>query len=142
MKGGEIMTDKNNEEVTEIINGGNEGGTNKSSTGLDENIAALLCYLATAVSGIILLLIEKKSEFVRFHAMQSTVLFIGIWVLRFAFDYVPFIGWFLVMLTSLLGVILWIVLMVKAYQNEYYKLPVIGDLSEDFLKKLKPKADA
>jgi uncharacterized membrane protein len=46
------------------------------------------------------------------------------------------------MLTSLLGVILWIVLMVKAYQNEYYKLPVIGDLSEDFLKKLKPKADA
>src|SRR5829696_3699279 len=46
----------------------------KSSTGLDENVAALLSYLFGLVSGLIFFLIEKDSRLVRFHAMQSILL--------------------------------------------------------------------
>ena len=131
------MDEKNDEMIID----GEDNGNGNSSIGLDENVAAVLAYLATFISGIIFLFVEKKSEFVRFHAMQSTVLFVGIWVLRFCFAIVPFFGWLLAMAVSLLGVILWIVMIIKAYQKEYYKLPVVGDLSEDFLKKLNSKAD-
>lgn len=138
------MVDKNEEEpINEIVsNEDGEKDSKKSSTGLEENVAGFLCYLATFVTGIIFLFIEKKSKFIRFHAMQSTVFFIGIWVVGYVIDYVPFIGWLLSTLVSLLGFILWIVLMIKAYQKEYYKLPIIGDLSEDLLEKIKPKANA
>src|SRR4026209_353495 len=50
------------------------GQTTKSSTGLDENIAALLSYVFGWVSGLIFFLIEKDSRLVRFHAMQSILL--------------------------------------------------------------------
>lgn|SRR5699024_1358722 len=50
----------------------------KTAIGLEENIAGLLCYLFTFVSGIIFLLIEKENKFVRFHAMQSLIFFGGI----------------------------------------------------------------
>ena len=47
------------------------GSTGKSSTGLDENVAALLSYIFGWISGLILFLVEKDSKLVRFHAMQS-----------------------------------------------------------------------
>ena len=52
--------------------------TEKTSTGLDANVAAALSYLVGFVTGIIFLLVEKENRFVRFHAMQSTLLFAGI----------------------------------------------------------------
>ena len=45
--------------------------TAKSSTGLDENVAALLAYILHLVTGLVFFLIEKDSRLVRFHAMQS-----------------------------------------------------------------------
>src|SRR5204863_4714315 len=62
--------------------------TTKSSTGLDENVAALLSYIFGWVSGLIFFLIEKDSRLVRFHAMQSillnvaaVVIGIALWIL-------------------------------------------------------------
>ena len=46
----------------------------KSSTGLDENVAALLSYVMTWVTGLIFFLIEKESRLVRFHAVQALIL--------------------------------------------------------------------
>ena len=43
----------------------------KSSTGLDENVAGVLCYLFWWVSGLIFAVLETRSNFVRFHALQS-----------------------------------------------------------------------
>jgi len=107
-----------------------------SSLNLDQNVAGLLCYLGTVITGIIFLIIEKKNKFVRFHAMQSICFFVAIWVVTFVLGSIPFLGWALSGLISLAGIIGWIVLMVKAYNNEYFKLPVIGNLAEDFLKKI------
>ncbi len=107
-----------------------------SSLNLDQNVAGLLCYLGTVITGIIFLIIEKKNKFVRFHAMQSICFFVAIWIVTFVLGFIPFLGWVLSGIISLAGVIGWIVLMVKAYNNEYFKLPVIGNLAEDFLKKI------
>ena len=102
----------------------------KTSSGLDENLAGLLAYLLSFVSGIIFLIVEKKNLFVRFHAYQSTFLFGGLFVLNIALSFVPFIGGVLSALIGPLAFILWIVCMYKAYKGERFKLPVVGELAE------------
>ncbi|WP_297090736.1 DUF4870 domain-containing protein [Thermococcus sp.] len=108
----------------------------KTSLGMDENIEGLLAYLIGALTGIIFLLLEKESDFVRFHAMQSTITFISIWVLQMVFRFIPFIGGLISWLLGLLGFVLWIVGMVKAYQGERYKFPFFGDLAEQWVGKV------
>ena len=94
----------------------------KSSTGMEENVAGLLCYLAGWITGLIFFLIEKDSQFVKFHAMQSIITFGACVILGF----IPVIGWII----WIIALVLWILLMVKAYQGQKFKLPVIGDLAE------------
>jgi uncharacterized membrane protein len=105
----------------------------KTSTGLDENVAGLLCYVLGWVSGLIFILIEKDNRFVRFHAMQSIIVFGTINVVGIVFGWIPVVGVVVGSLVGLLAFILWIVLMVKAYQGDMYKLPVAGDLAEKWL---------
>jgi uncharacterized membrane protein len=104
----------------------------KTGTNLPKNTAAALCYVAGWVSGLIFLLIEKKDESVRFHAMQSVVIFGGLTVLAM----LPVIGWILSPLVMILGFILWLVLIVKAYQGEQFELPLVADWAKKFLKKV------
>ncbi len=101
----------------------------KTSTGIQANMAALLSYLVGFVSGIVFLVIEKENKFVRFHAMQSTITSGSIFVLQIVLSYIPFLV-MLSPLVGLLGIALWIILMIKAYQGEMFKLPVIGDIAE------------
>ena len=105
----------------------------KTSLGIDENVEALLSYLLGWITGIIFLLIEKESRFVRFHAMQSVVVFLSITVLQLLLSFLPFLGGIFSSLLGILAFILWIVLMIKAYQGEYYKVPIAGDLAESYL---------
>ncbi len=94
----------------------------KSSTGLEENIAALLSYVVGWITGLIFFLIEKDSKFVKFHAMQSIITFGACSILSF----IPVVNWFI----GIIALVLWILLMVKAYRGEKFKLPFIGDLAE------------
>jgi uncharacterized membrane protein len=112
----------------------NDSG-NKASTGLQPNLAGLLCYLAGFVTGIIFLIIEKDNKFVRFHAMQSIFVFGGLFVLNIVLSFIPFIGWILIPFVGIAGLILWILLMFKAYNGETYKLPIVGDMAEKQLQK-------
>lgn len=107
----------------------------ESSTGLKPNVAGLLCYLFAWVSGLILYLIETKSQFVRFHAAQSVIVFGAISIVTIVFTLIPFIGWAINGLLGLLSLALWIILMVKAYQGERYKLPFAGNLAEQWASK-------
>lgn len=112
---------------------------NKTSTGLTENIAGLLCYALGFVTGIIFILIEKENKFVRFHAMQSIITFVALWVLIIGIGVFVSMSrmWALTSLSSvimLIELILWILLMYKAYQGERYKLPIIGDIAEQNTK--------
>jgi|SRR5699024_9798285 len=109
---------------------------NGSSLNLDENVSGLLCYLGTFITGIIFVILEKKSQFVRFHALQSIVLFGGLYILYLIVGIFPvLVGGLLRMFISVAVLVLWIVLMVKTYQKDTIKLPVVGDIAESFMKK-------
>lgn len=101
---------------------------------MKQNIAGLLCYLAGFITGIVFLIIEKENRFVRFHAIQSiaisVVLIVVSMVLSVSLMMIPFVGAFIGWLLNVASLILWIILMVKAYNGEAYKLPVVGDFAE------------
>ena len=106
--------------------------TEKTSTGLDANLAAALSYLVGFVTGIIFLLVEKENKFVRFHAMQSTLLFIGIVLVNIVLNMIPFLGFVIgVMVVIPLSAVLWLLLMFKAFQGEEFKLPLVGQMAAD-----------
>ncbi len=130
------------------------GPVAKSSTGLDENVAALLSYVFTWLSGLIFFLMEKNSRLVRFHAMQAILLGgvaivvgIGLWILSFILvmilGYVSgLLGTLVSVITGLLlfafyiaVLIAWVMCLIKAYQGQYFKLPVLGNFAEKFSTK-------
>ncbi len=102
----------------------------------NDNLMAAASYLLGFVTGLIMLLIEKDSKFVRFHAMQSTLLFGGIFVANIALGFIPILGWLVGLLLSFLAFILWIVLMWKAFQGEVYKVPYVGEMADKQLAKM------
>ena len=102
----------------------------KTSTGLSENVAGLLCYVLGWVSGIVFILIEQENKFVRFHAIQSIVVFGALTIASAVLGWIPLIGAFFAWIISVIGFILWIVLMIKAYQGTKFKLPWAGDFAE------------
>ena len=102
----------------------------KSSLGLDANVAACLSYVLGLITGIIFYVLEKENKFVKFHAMQSIVLFGAVFVLGIILPFIPVIGLILLPIVYIGSIVLWILLMVKAYQGETFKLPVAGDIAE------------
>ncbi|TKD71097.1 DUF4870 domain-containing protein [Pseudalkalibacillus hwajinpoensis] len=105
---------------------------------MEENIAGLLTYTLGFITGILFLLIEKENKFVRFHAMQSIVVFGSLFVVSLVLSVIPVIGTIASsLLLPPLSMIVWIVLMVKAYQGHLYKLPFVGEFSEKQLEKIK-----
>ena len=106
--------------------------TEKTSTGLDANIAAALAYLVGFVTGIIFLVVEKENRFVRFHALQSTLLFAGIVAIDILLQILPILGALVVVFIVIpASAVLWLLLMFKAYQGEEFKLPLVGQLAAD-----------
>jgi len=106
--------------------------TEKTSSGLDANLAAALSYLVGFVTGILFLLVEKENRFVRFHAMQSTLLFAGIVLIDILLQIVPILGALVVIFVVIpASAVLWLLLMFKAYQGEEFKLPLIGQMAAD-----------
>jgi len=102
----------------------------ETSTGLKENVAGLLCYVLGWITGIVFLIIEPDNKTIRFHAMQSIIVFGSLSVASMIFGWIPWIGWFIGGIIGIIGLILWIVLMVKAYQGAKYKVPIAGDMAE------------
>lgn len=102
----------------------------KTSTGMQANVAALLSYLLGFITGIIFYVIEKENKFVRFHAMQSIVVFGAFFVVMMVLNFIPIIGWVINILLWVAELILWVLLMIKAYQGEHFKLPIAGDIAE------------
>ncbi len=108
----------------------NNKNLGETSMGMQPNLAGLLCYSFGWITGLILYLVEKKNKFVRFHAMQSLVVFGGLAIINILLLVIPVLGILFSVLLSLLGLVLWVLLMIKAYQGEYFKLPIVGDIAE------------
>src|SRR5437773_2765439 len=117
-------------------------------SGLSENLAALLSYVFGWITGLIFLLIDKR-PYVRFHAAQSIVVFLGLHILRALLGTIFGVAWWfggfggwevsalgavLLNLVSLLTLVLWVVLMVKAFQGMRFKLPLAGEIAETLFR--------
>ncbi len=118
--------------------------TERSSTGLDGNIAAALSYFLWLLSGAVFFAFETDSRFVKFHAMQSMLMSVAaivIWIVYMVvwtvFTRMPFLG-IIAGLVGFLGwavlslgfLALWIYCMVRAFQGDRFKLPYIGEVAE------------
>lgn len=125
-----------------------QGTTSAAGTqsGLAENVAGLLCYLVGWVTGLVFFLIDKR-PFVRFHAAQSIVVFGALHIVSIALGWIFGVGFFLggwtgfsmgVMLAGLINLValvLWIVLMVKAYQGQRFEVPIAAGIAQSFAGK-------
>ncbi|HVN08623.1 MAG TPA: zinc-ribbon domain-containing protein [Patescibacteria group bacterium] len=127
--------------------GGGGAATPAAGTGLDQNVAGLLCYVLGWITGIVFFVIDKR-PFVKFHAAQSMVTFGGLHVIQIIVAFViggsMFMGGFfgagaLIGLVygvlSLACLVAWVLCMVKAYQGERFKLPFVGDIAENIAGK-------
>ena len=110
-----------------------------TSEGLAENVAGFLSYLLGWLTGIIFLLIDKR-PWVKFQAAQSIVVFGGLTIIRIALMIMGttiggVIGFGLLgmvsLLISLLGLVLWIFLMVKAYQHQTFRVPIAAPIADN-----------
>jgi uncharacterized membrane protein len=115
-----------------------------SSTGIEPNIAAALSYALGLITGIIFLVLEKDNRFVRFHAAQSIatsviiiLVSIGVSMVSSILVFIPVLGWIAVLLLTLglsIGTfILWVLLMIKAYQGQEWELPVAGGFARKMM---------
>lgn len=113
----------------------------QAASQMDEKVAGLLCYVLGWITGLIFYFIDKR-PYVRFHAAQSIVVFAGLHVISivlamfFGFSLIAgglsgfSLGYALYGLVDLAGLILWILLMVKAYQGERFRVPIAADIAE------------
>jgi uncharacterized membrane protein len=98
---------------------------------VDENVAGALAYSLGWITGAALLLLEHENRYVRFHAMQSVVVFGALCVLWYVGVSIAFFGWFLSFIVlPPFSVVLWLLLIYKAYTGHRYKLPIAGEFAE------------
>jgi uncharacterized membrane protein len=119
-----------------------------TQSGLAENAAGALCYALGWITGLIFFFIDKR-PYVRFHAAQSIVVFGGLHILEIAlgmfFGFGLFggfggglvgfgLGTVIYMLISIGSLILWILLMVKAYQGQRFRVPIAANIADSIFK--------
>lgn len=112
-------------------------GAITTTGGMSDNIAGMLAYV-TIIPAIVFLVMEpyNKSRFIRFHSFQNIFFHVAwfvLWVVLATVAHIPFLGWLTILVWPMIGLgglILWIVLLLKAYQGQMFKLPFIGDLAE------------
>jgi uncharacterized membrane protein len=106
----------------------------KTSLGLDENIAGALAYALGWITGVALLIVERDNQFVRFHAIQSAVVFGALCVLWFFGFSIPILGWALsIFVVTPVSALVWLLMLYKAYRGERFKLPIAGKIAEQRL---------
>jgi uncharacterized membrane protein len=107
------------------------------TSGLTDNVAGALAYV-TIIPAIVFLVLEpyNKNRFIRFHAFQCiffAVAWCALWIVLSIIAHIPLLGWLTILiwpLIGLAGLVIWIVLVLKASQGQMFKLPVIGDMAE------------
>lgn len=102
----------------------------KTGLGLTPNVTAAIAYAFWLIGGIIVYLIEKENRFVRFHAMQSMIMFGSLFILGIALGFIPLVNVIAAVVMPVIVFICWIMGIIKAANGEYYKFPWVGELAE------------
>ena len=104
--------------------------TEAKAGGLQSNVAAALAYLW--FTAILWLILEpyNKDPFIRFHSFQAIAFGLVAFVVSVVLGMIPFLGWVIGALWSILVLILWLLCIFKAFNRERFKVPVIGDFAD------------
>ncbi|MCL2615592.1 MAG: hypothetical protein FWD30_02205 [Dehalococcoidia bacterium] len=111
----------------------------KTSSGLQENVAGLLCYIFW-IASIFFLLTEKENKTVRFHAIQSLCLYVAAIAISIVISILNVIfmainaslGFISMLLWFVFGFgifIIWVLLIIRTYQSKLWQLPIIGNMA-------------
>jgi uncharacterized membrane protein len=112
------------------------------TSGMTDNVAGLLCYVLGFITGILFLVLEpyNRNKLIRFHAFQAiffniavVACFVGLSIIGIALHFIPMMWALMAMLNMVVwlgSIVVWVFLMVKAYQGQRWVLPVIGPLAE------------
>jgi uncharacterized membrane protein len=114
-----------------------------TSTGLAPNLAGALAYVLGPLTGVLFLVLEKDNRFVRFHAMQSIVVggamivaSIALSIVSSILAFVPVLGWIIALAAGLglaiFSLLLWIVLMVRAFRGREWEVPLVGGVARRY----------
>jgi uncharacterized membrane protein len=128
----------------------NTSSSTGSDTGLPSNVAAGLCAIFHLLGGIVFYFVEKKDLFVRHWAVQAIYFgaawigaFIAISVLSGILGHLPGVGFIFALLFALLwfivwlvGVILWIIGIIKAFQGQKWEYPIISQQGKRYFPNL------
>jgi uncharacterized membrane protein len=114
-----------------------------AASGMTDNVASALCYVLGFITGIIFLILApyNQNRTVRFHAFQSIFMNVGIIAIEIALSIVMSILGRIIGVFSLLGLvifpviglgcfILWLFLIISAYQGKTIVLPIVGPLAQ------------
>lgn len=124
----------------------------KSALGLDANVAAGLCYLPicgiSLIMSIIVLVTDKTNKLPRFHAFQSllllasTIPLVIVYAVGFGialaidamigFPLFMIIVWLIMVVLGLAIFVFLIIALIKAFQGQIYKIPVIGNMADNW----------
>ncbi|NMB70153.1 hypothetical protein GYA27_03060 [candidate division WWE3 bacterium] len=111
----------------------NKTNTDNLLANFDPNVVAAFAYLFPFITGIVFFVLEKKNKFIRFHAFQAILFWLAFmiaWSLAQSLIII-FIGHVLEPLVRVAGILIWLFLMWKAYQNVEYELPYIGKIAKE-----------
>src|SRR3989344_3957465 len=101
----------------------------------NRNLVAALCYLPffAIFLSIVILLVEKDDKYIRFHALQSFVISVGYYILNIIINIIfgggilALVGTFLGPLLAVVILVIWVVSIIKAYQGQVMKWPLVGE---------------
>ncbi len=121
-------------EARESLERERKNASSETSTGLMPNVASLLCYVGLWISGIIFFVLEQKNTEVRFHALQSIIVFGTLTVAGTILSLIPVVGSGFSTIIGIIIFILWIILMVKAYNGEKYRVIWAAEIADTIIR--------
>jgi uncharacterized membrane protein len=99
--------------------------TSKQSTPVPQGVAGLIAYFLPIIGGLLFLFLERENKLVRFHAVQSILLWIFFIIISAIFSWIPGLN----ILLWLFILIVWIFMMYQALMERQFELPVIGRIA-------------
>jgi uncharacterized membrane protein len=108
-----------------------EINSNDGELKINQNVEAANAYFLFFISGLMILQLEKKNKFVRFHAYQSVFASLAFIVFVSMVNYVPMVGSILVQLFSTAFFLTWLYLIYSAYNHKEVRIPWIGDIAKE-----------
>ena len=102
-----------------------------TSLGLSQEMAGALCYIYPWVSGVVMLILEKKNKTVKFHALQSVMVALPFMMIRTLS--LPLFGAFGPVISDLfrgLMILAFVLLTGATLMGKRLKVPKIGEFCE------------